>query len=286
MKQTLIFTHKTFLLIPFLILILQSITFAGAWTEKKGGGYYKLSFRYLKADKIYNSYGEKVAIPDFTDITIGFYGTYGLTDKITLSLNASLYKNVKLEPTSFTQNIKTDVSGFGDIGVGVKYGFAKIGKTIFSTSLKLGIPTGKYEMNTGFPGLWTGRKDFNQTVTLEAGHSFYPASFYLTGLIAFTNRNEGFSDEFRYLIEGGYKLGETIAFIGRFHGLVSLKNGNDNVYGGFGIFQNNAQYYAYNLEIVYKMTKNFGLSAYYESGGGGKNIISAPVLNAGVFYTL
>ena len=61
---------------------------------------------------------------------------------------------------------------------------------------------------------------------------------------------------------------------------------NDFVFGGFGIFQNNAQYFAYNIELVYKINKNIGISAYYESGGGGKNIISAPVLNAGVFYTL
>lgn len=262
-----------------IVLFFTSVSFAGAWPEKKGGGYYKLSFRYLKGDKIYNSNGDKVAIPDFTDLTIGFYGTYGLTDKITLSLNASPYKSEKLD--SSVPGIDTDVSGIGDVGIGAKYGFAKIGKTVFSASLKFGFPTGKTDGN-----LWTGRKDFNQTITLEAGHSFYPCRFYLTELVSFTNRNEGFSDEFRYYIEGGYNLGKGFTVIGRFHGLVSLKNGDDFVFGGFGIFQNNAQYFAYNIELVYKINKNIGISAYYESGGGGKNIISAPVLNAGVFYTL
>ncbi len=108
----------------------------------------------------------------------------------------------------------------------------------------------------------------------------------MTELVSFTNRSEGFSDEFRYYIEGGYNFGKDFTIIGRFHGLVSLKNGNDNVIGGYAIFMNNAQYFAYNIELVYKINKNFGVSAYYESGGGGKNIISAPVLNAGIFYTL
>ena len=265
--------------IVVLVFIFTGISLGGAWPEKKGGGYYKLSFRYLKGEKIYNSDGDKVAIPDFTDISVGFYGTYGLTDKITLSFNLSPYKSEKLDTT--TSSFDTEVSGIGDIGIGVKYGFAKIGKTVFAVSLKLGFPTGKTD---GI--LWTGRKDFNQTISLEAGHSFYPSGFYLTELISFTNRNEGFSDEFRYYIEGGYNFGNGFLIIGRFHGLQSLKNGNDNVIGGFGIFQNNAQYFAYNLELVYKINKNFGVSAYYESGGGGKNIISAPVLNAGVFYTL
>lgn len=271
------------ILIVAIIMIFAGISFAGAWPEKKGGGFYKLSFRYLKGDKIYNSEGDKVAIPDFTDITVGFYGTYGLTDNITLSLNASPYKSVKLDTTINNIFFDEEVSAPGDLGLGVKYGFAKVGNTVFSASLKFGIPTGKTSLDGR---IWTGRKDFNQTIVLEAGHSFYPSGFYLTELVSFTNRNEGFSDEFRYYIEGGYNFGKGFTVIGRFHGLASMKNGNENLIGGFGIFQNNAQYCAYNIELVYKINKNIGMSAYYESGGGGKNIISAPVLNAGVFYTL
>ncbi len=272
------------IIVVVLVLLFTGNSLGGAWPEKNGGGYYKLSFRYLKGDKIYNSDGDKVAIPDFTDITIGFYGTYGLTDNITLSLNATPYKSEKLSDISTVETIsETDVSGFGDFGLGIKYCVARINQTVVSTSLKFGFPTGKSNMDGE---LWTGRKDFNQTITIEAGHSFYPAPFYITGLVAFTNRNEGFSDELRFLIEGGYNFGIGFTVIGRIHTLGSVKNGNEDVIGGFGIFQNNSQYYAYNLELVYKINKNFGVSAYYESGGGGINIISAPVLNAGVFYTL
>ena len=126
-----------------IVMVFTSISFAGAWPEKQGGGYYKLSFRYLKGDKIYNESGDKVPIPDFTDITFGFYGTYGLTDDITLSLNASLYKSVKQSVElgvipaiypPYNPLSETEVSGFGDIGIGAKYGFARIGKTVFSTN--------------------------------------------------------------------------------------------------------------------------------------------------------
>jgi len=271
------------LLLTSVMLLFISFSFAGAWPEKKGGGYYKLSFRYLKGNKIYNNSGDKSAIPDFTDITIGFYGTYGLTDNVTLTLNAIPYKSVKLDTTINNIFFDEEVTAPGDLGLGIKYCFLKTGKTIFSSSLKLGFPTGKSSLDGR---IWTGRKDFNQTIAFEAGHSFYPSGFYLSELISFSNRNEGFSDEFRYLIEGGYNLGSGFTVIGRFHGLVSLKNGDENVIGGYGIFMNNSQYYAYNIELVYKINKNFGVSAYYESGGGGKNIISAPVINASFFYTL
>jgi hypothetical protein len=269
-------------LTTIIVLIFVSISFAGAWPEKKGGGFYKLSFRYLKGDKIYNSSGDKVAIHDFTDLTFGFYGTYGLKDNITLLLNVIPFKSEKLSNFSTAEtNYDVDESGFGDTGLGIKYCLAKVNQTVVSTSLKFGFPTGKTD-----GVLWTGHKDFSQTLAIEAGHSFYPTPFYITGLAAYTNRNEGFSDEFRFLIEGGYNFAKGFTVIGRIHCLASVKNGNEDVSGGFGIFQNNVQYYAYNIELVYKLTDNFGMSAYYESGGGGRNIISAPVLNAGVFYTL
>ena len=66
---------------------------------------------------------------------------------------------------------------------------------------------------------------------------------------------------------------------------ISFDNGDPNVLGGFGTYQNDQQFLAYNAELVYSITDNWGVSAYYESGTNGKNIISAPVLNFSVFFT-
>jgi hypothetical protein len=71
----------------------------------------------------------------------------------------------------------------------------------------------------------------------------------------------------------------------RFHGQVSFENGDENIYGGFGTFSNNQQFIAYNAELVYKFAKNVGIKGYYESGTNGKNIISAPVVTLGFFFT-
>ena len=60
-----------FLIIPYKLVL------AGAWPQKEGSGYYKISFRYLSGEKIYNSDGVKVPIPKFTDFTVGLFGSYG-----------------------------------------------------------------------------------------------------------------------------------------------------------------------------------------------------------------
>ena len=69
---------SVFSMIILLILLSQANEmFAGAWTQKKGGGYYKADFRYIGGNKIYDSNGDKVAIPDFKDLTVGVFGSYG-----------------------------------------------------------------------------------------------------------------------------------------------------------------------------------------------------------------
>ncbi len=152
----------------------------------------------------------------------------------------------------------------------------------FSVKIILGLPTGKSEPDSS---LWIGSGDFNQTVGLDIGHSYYPAPFYINGGVTYNNRTEGFSDEFVYSIEGGYKIIENLTLIMRFHGQVSIKNSEPNVIGGLYTYENNQQFIAYSAELVYKFVENFGVKGYYESGGKGKNIISTPVISAGIFFT-
>ena len=254
----------------------------GAWPQKKGTGYYKLDFRYMSSSKLYNSEGVKVSIPKLQDMTIGLFGSYGITDKLTGFIGVAAFKSVKLDTVSSAVNFDTDVSGFGDINVGLKYGIGKIGKTVFSTKIIFGLPTGKTEPDGA---LWTGSGNFSQAVGVEIGHSFYPAPFYINGGATYKNRIKGFSDEFSYILEGGYKIIKNLTFIVRFHGKISLKDGDSNIIGGFGTYMNDQQFIAYNTELVYRVTKNFGVKGYYESGGKGRNIVSTPVISAGIFFT-
>ena len=280
MNYKLLLKNNLILLSILIISLVQSSVFAGAWTQKKASGYYKLDFRYLRGEKIYSPDGIKLAIPKFTDMTLGAFGSYGITDEFTAFLSAALFKSVKLDTTAFVSD--TEVSGFGDIAIGGKYRIAKFGKSVISGKLILVLPTGKSEPDGG---LWIGSNDFHQTLGLEYGYSLYPVPAYLNAGISFSNRAKGFSDQFNYAVEAGYRFFKNLSLIVRLHGQISFKNGDENIYGGFGTFSNNQQFIAYNAELVYKFTNNIGIKGYYESGTKGKNIISAPVLNFGLFFT-
>jgi hypothetical protein len=280
MNIKILLKNNLIILSILMIPLMQSTAEAGAWTQKKGGGYYKLDFRYVRGEKIYSPDGIKLAIPKFTDMTLGAFGSYGITDEFTGLISAALFKSIKLDTTAFVSD--TEVSGFGDIAIGGKYRIAKFGKSVVSGKLILVLPTGKSEPDSG---LWIGSNDFHQIVGFEYGYSLYPIPAYLNAGVTFSNRSNGFSDLFNYAFEAGYRFFKNLSLIVRLHGQVSFENGDENIYGGFGIFSNNQQFIAYNAELVYKFTNNIGIKGYYESGTKGKNIISAPVLNFGLFFT-
>jgi len=281
MDYKILIKNNLILLSILIIFLMQSTATAGAWTQKKGSGYYKFDFRYLSGEKIYSPDGIKIPIPKFTDITFGVFGSYGFTDEFTGFISAALYKSVKLDTTSEAFGSDTDVSGFGDIALGGKYRLAKFGKSVVSGKLILVLPTGKSKPDSG---LWIGSNDFHQTLGFEYGYSLYPVPAYLNAGISFSNRSKGFSDQFNYAIEAGYRFFKNLSLIVRFHGRVSFENGDENIYGGFGTFSNNQQFIAYNAELVYKFADNVGIKGYYESGTNGKNIISAPVYNVGIYF--
>lgn len=272
--------HLLFLTLFIAFSLSFQQTWAGAWTQKKGSGYYKLDFRYLSGEKIYDSTGTKFPIPKFTDITVGAFGSYGITNDLTVFLGAAVFKSVKLDTTY--SGFENEVKGFGDMLVGAKYKLASFGTSVLSGKIILGLPTGK---TTSDGNLWIGSKDLSQAIGLEYGYSLYPIPAYFNAGVTYSQRAAGISDHFNYGLEAGYSFFKNFSIIVRFHGQVSFENGDPNTKGGLGIFSNNQQFIAYNAELIYKITDNFGIKGYYESGGAGKNIISAPVMNVGMFFT-
>jgi hypothetical protein len=200
-------------LFPFLLcfLVLNQNLFAGAWTQKKGGGYYKLDFRFLSAKKFYDGEGVKIPLNGtFKDYTIDFYGEYGLSNNITISSSFLGFKMLDYQSNTGIAQIDDFETGIGDASLGLKVLLKKIGQTVLSGSITLGLPTGE---GTPDGDLLTGDGEFNQAITIQAGHSLYPTPSYLNLFISFNNRNSGFSDEFRYGVEGGYSFDKNVTLI-------------------------------------------------------------------------
>ncbi len=277
---------KRFVSILLIVIVLPTFLFAGGWTQKKGRGFYKIGFRFIRANEFYEPNGNKINIPTLGDNTLSIYGEYGFTDRITLLAYVPFYKRITLnrqvgQESGFVYFEGDAASGIADADVGFRFGLRQDGPTVLSLGFIFGLPLGNDQQANG---LLTSDGEFNQSVSLQIGHSFYPAPMYFTAEAGFNNRSKGYSDEFRYGFEVGYTMKERLTVILRATGVQSLKNGNDSVTGGMGgLFANNQSFLAYGPELVYTMNDKLGISFGMDSAIFAQNTLSAPAFSFGLF---
>lgn len=255
--------------------------FASGWPVKKGSGYFQLSTQYMGSDKYYNSDGDKVDIPKFSDFTISLFGSYGVSDKISVYASIPFFRSLKTE-NSITGGEATN-KGLSDFTVGMKYYLGKYAGTYFSAKVSVGIPVGDNE-DENF--LFTGDGEWNQYFAIAAGRSL-GNGFYVGADAGFSNRNEGYSDDFLYNAELGYKVVKDLLIILKINGKQPLENGSNIQIGGVaGLAANNQKYLAYGPELLYSINDKMGLNAALQTGTNTANVISALVFKGGVYYKL
>ncbi len=262
-------------------------THAGAWTQKRGHGFYKLEGRFIYAQRFFEPDGKLIDIPTLSDYTTSFYGEYGLSERFTLVAYVPFYKRIALnrqigENSGFVYFAGDSASGVADSDVGFRLGLKQNGPTVLSARVLLGLPLGQDQQQSG---LLTGDGEFNQLLALELGHSFYPLPLYFAGEAGFNNRTKGFSDEFRYAAELGYTFWRNVTLLMKFTGVASLKNGADNVRGGMGgLYANNVSYLALGPSLFYQINKNLGVTAGLEGATYGRNVLAAPSYSFGIYF--
>lgn len=276
--------------ISTLILLFVSVSClaGGGWTKKKGRYYLKLSQYTIIANQYFNPEGNLIKInPRIAFYNTALYGEYGLTDRINVELyfpffSRSVLNNFQKRNGEFVEG--DQVSGIGDTNLAFKYGIVQGGSTVVSAKLTLGLPFG--DASGGETGtLQTGDGEFNQMLSVDIGHSFYPAPFYANASVGINNRTNNFSDEFRFSVEAGLTLKKFI-LIGRLIGVESLMNGNTDDNANQGVFGNNVEYLSFMPELVYKIKENFGVTAAVGTAFSGRQVLANPSYEVGFFLDI
>jgi hypothetical protein len=238
----------------FIIFIICNNIFAGAWPQKKGSGYYKFSLRFIYAEEFYDDSGEEIPLNGtFTDLTADLYGEYGLTDYLTLTANLTGYRYISFESNPGPEYDLNSESGISEAAIGFRSFLFAIDQTLVSGGINLNIPIGQSSPDGG---LLLSSGDFFQGFGLQIGHSFYSTPAFVNGFLIFNNRTEGFSDEFKYEVEGGYSFYTDLTLIMRFKGKQPMYNGRDDKIGGLGILLNDQKYISVGGELIYQFTNN------------------------------
>ena len=271
-----------------LSLIISTNTYAGGgWRSGKGKGFIKLSEWWVVADAHYTDVGKIDP-----NVTIGLfnttlYGEYGISDKFDLMLNFPVFSR------SFSNVVKSGTTGevivpgqsinsVGDTDFGLKYGLIRNRRIVVSTSLYFGLPIGN--SSGGLDGtLQTGDGEFNQRISLDASTSvsFGKVNTFYSVNLGINNRTKGFSDEFRYGIEGGMIVDKKIIGIFRVQGLKSFKNSSFVETNGASLFASDSEYLSYTFELGYEIKEKYGISANMGSAFSGNLILADPSYSIG-----
>jgi hypothetical protein len=273
---------KRIILLTILIIsVSATASFAGGWTQPKGGGFAKIDAYIINAGNVFDDDGESVSIPDYSFLSTNLYAEYGITDKLSGIIYFPFLVSSESDPFAGEESIS--ISSVGDLDIGVRYGLLQTERVVVSGVLMLGIPTGSAEEEEL---LWTGDGEFNQIIKAEAGFSL-PASVYAVAGLGFNNRSQGFSDEVIFDIEAGIGLfDQQLFFALKSAGKLPMDNGDEDVTGGYGMFSNNTGYVSFGPELTYIMKNGLGFSVNTYGAFFGRNLLAAPSYSAGIVYRM
>lgn len=280
------------ILIFFLLLTAASQLLAGGgWPQPKGKSYLKIGQWWVVSDEHYTDAG--LIDPNVTNgiFTTSFYGEYGLTDRLTGIVylpffSRALYNNTVSATTGEIITPGEAINAIGDTDISLKYNFLRKGSWVFSATATLGIPLG--EDRGGSAGiLQTGDGESNQLLQVDIGTGLTigKTNTYFNIYAGYNNRTSGFSDEFRFGLEGGANLfKERVVATLRLYGAESLKNGNlEELISSTTIFANNSEHLTFAPEIAYRIKDNWGVTAGFAKALSGELIFVDPAYSFGVF---
>lgn len=262
----------------------------GGWPQKKGRGYFKLSQFAIISDRYFSPAGDLLDIATASIYQTSFYGEYGLSDRLTAIAYIPFFARATLneQVSGLNGDVLAEgdaVNSFGDTDLTLKYGLIVNKPIAVSASLTFGLPLGNNTGgNTGV--LQTGDGEFNQVVTLEASRGLRKGRAWISALLAFNNRSNNFSDELRYGLELGHRLGDNWIANFKLLSVNSLRNGNDVETPANGIFSNNIEYIATTYELAYSFNEKYGVSAAIGTALDGKRVLASPSFSVGVFMNL
>ena len=273
------------------LLLLSTFTLVlagGGWTKKKKRMFIKLNQFALFGDRYYNPEGSVIDIrPGIALYSTSIYAEYGITDRLTGIVYLPFFsRSIKNKLVTLHDEVLPgdELNSLGDTDISLKYGIIQNKPIVLSASLTLGLPLG-VSAGGSTNSLSTGDGEFNQMISLEASHSFYPLNLYVSTLVSLNNRTKNLSDEFRYGLEVGYTYKSLIGIV-RLYGVDSFMNGDEVIDPVQGIFSNNLEYTSIAYEAAYNLSKKVGLSGSIVTAISGKRVLANPSYSFGIYMNL
>ena len=183
---------------------------AGAWAQKTGEYYFKLSALTATYREEFDEAGTRVprsgGMGELSDFSLGAYLEYGIDDDWTLVASAP-YKRLTDERTLAAGIARESNRRLGDLELRLRRPL-RLQPLVISVALGGKIPLGyPARLDTRVP-VGTGKIDTD--LRLLVGRSFHPVPAYATGELGFRLRGGDFGNETFFSIETGASSGRLL----------------------------------------------------------------------------
>jgi len=276
-----------------LLILMTTSVWAGAWTMPQGKLYTRLAYSEYDSQRFFNENGTTHAYApndefknkrrdfDYDEQTWSFYAEYGILDSLTLigsvdyketewTYQSNGRKLVDGVMTTFDSGIDKTAksSGLADINIGLRYRLLKTDSGVLSLQglYKTGEAYDEEDQDyTADIQRGDGQEDFE--LKLQYGQSLYPlVPGYMNAEAGYRWRSQGYSDEFRYLIEAGVDITKALYLRSKLDGTANFGNGDSGPEGKLTEIDSNPyEIDLGKLEITcgYKVTSQIAVEASY-----------------------
>ena len=271
---------KSILHILFLSIFVP-LTFAQSpWTKQKGKAYVQLGLTSLQYNKQHINGNQVDLNADFSDITTQIYTDYGLTNQ----LEAQLIIPFKIvDYKSKTGGFSNNLSGFGNLGLGLKY---KLYDQNWKISFGLQYAANSITKNPS-KNLSTGFNANTFLPYLTAGSSYQ--KWYFFGNVGYGYMDNQYSDFLKFGGELGYNVSQKghLILVLENKKIISKENAFFNDVNQWASYSDRQSYSAVGLKFNYEFKKDkFGANFAIIGATGIDNAALAPTLNFGLYTKL
>lgn len=277
---------------------------AQAWIRDPGHSYAQLSYRLIRADKLYGPRGDIVDINPYRQHAIGFYGEVGVVERW-LMINAGgdlLRRSVLVDQGATT--------GLGDLRIGAWTGLVTRPFRL-SFGVEVGLPTGDPAPRASSPEtqpvadvLPTGDGEWDVHLRLAAGHGFgyRRTQQYVTGDVGYwirtTPRRAPASigdaapirDQVTFRLETGWKVDRPVWdrfwLIARVTGVIIAQDraASDAAVARFAGLGDGVEYVSFGLELATHLGAGVHLSFGMDGAFHARNLPAAPQWKLGLAW--
>ncbi len=275
----------------FLVLPLRT-AWPGAWTQKKGHVYTRLSILRFESTSQFRLNGEREPLVDggrVVDLGLYHYLEYGLYDDLTL-ISSVAFKRIRF--SCAIEGCGNTSTGLSDVYLGFRYRLAQQAWVIaLQTGAKIptGYETDETRLNSA-PPLGDGQTDVE--FRLMAGRALFHYRGYLNLEAGYRAREGEPVDEIPYSVELGLNLTKDHLLIATLYGVQALteKKGQSDFrivdgrvvnFVGTGAVE---EYTNLRLQLVYRIAGSVELSFEFNQVLTGRNTSYATTVGGGVAF--